>query len=86
MSRHKVVNLAAERIFAQEARRRLEKRSNKEIARQLAQEHGITLSAEYIGQLIADAMREIRRERNIVLRRFHGEQSETGETSGTIRG
>lgn len=86
MSRPKVVNIIAERMFLEEARRRVEYRSNKEIARQLVEEHGIELSPQYIGQLVADQMRRLRRERNLLVRMFHGEQPETEDSSRTIEG
>lgn len=82
--RPKVVNIAAERIFLEEARRRVEHRSNKEIARQLTEEYGITLSPQYIGQLVADQVRELRRKRKMLMRMFHGEQAELRKECGTI--
>lgn len=67
------------------ALQRLDDRTNKEISRALA-EQGINLTPEYIGKLIAAEMRKLKRKRNISVRMFHGEQAETGESSGTIKG
>lgn len=59
MSRPKVVTIIATNLFRREAIRRIANRTNKQLARELA-EQGVVLSPQYIGQLIAEEIRFLR--------------------------
>lgn len=81
MSRTKVVNDAATKLFREEAIRRVENRTNKELARDLA-EKGIHLTPQYIGKLVAS---EIRRYRvNVSRADVSRGANEKENSSGTI--
>lgn len=61
MSRPKVRTAEADQIIREEARRRVEFRSNKQIA-QILEAKGVKLSPYYIGELVKQAERRIREE------------------------
>lgn len=84
MSRPKVRTSEADRLIHEEAVRRIEYRSNKQLA-QILIEKGIQLSPQYIGELVKAEARRIKAQRNYsTVRTFHGERSESGGSSGTI--
>lgn len=67
MSRPKVVNAEATKLFHEEALRRVEYRSNKQLARVLAAK-GIKLTPQYIGNLVKEEARRIREKRELFFR------------------
>ena len=86
MSRQKIATDPVMRVLREEAKRRVEYRSNKELSRELADALGVHLTPQYVGKLVAEEARQLRRKRNILVRMFHGEPAETEGSSGTIRG
>lgn len=64
MSRPKVRTAEADQIIREEARRRVEFRSNKQIA-QILESKGVKLSPYYIGELVKQAEHRIREENEL---------------------
>lgn len=67
MSRPKVRTSEADKIIHDEAIRRVEYRSNKQLAQVLV-EKGIHLSPAYIGELVKEEARRIREKRELFFR------------------
>ena len=86
MSRPKVRTSEADRLIHDEALRRVEYRSNKQLATMLDGK-GIHLSPAYIGELVKAEANRIRGEREL-FRRSHKTPAtpESANASGTIKG
>lgn len=86
MSRPKVRTSEADRLIHDEALRRVEYRSNKQLAT-ILDGKGIHLSPAYIGELVKTEANRIRSEREL-FRRAHVSRgtTENGNSSGTIKG
>lgn len=67
MSRTKVVTPEAMKLFHDEALRRVEYRSNKQLA-QILVEKGVRLSPAYIGELVKQEAKRIREKRELFFR------------------
>lgn len=86
MSRTKVRTSEADKLIHDEALRRVEYRSNKQIA-QILIAKGVHLSPAYIGELVKAEANRIREKREL-FRRAHVSRgsTENGNSSGTIGG
>lgn len=86
MSRPKVRNSTADQLIREEALRRVEYRSNKQIA-VILDSQGVHLSPAYIGELVKEEAKRIRREREL-FQRSHVSRGSTEKvnSSGTIKG